>query len=435
MFLKIVDPRNEFKEILNDSLEKEVIAFLTKNGGNIYIGVSNNGEVVGIKDNLDELQLKIKDRIKNNIKPSTLGLFDIDIENYDGKNIIHITVANGKEKPYFLRKEGMTPSGCFIRVGSSVESLTENQIMEYYSKRTKNSLTKIASPNQKLSFSELKIYYLEQGYEISDNFLQQLNLFTEDNKYNYIAYLLSDNNGISIIVATYSGTDSYDLVENEEFGYCSLIKATKFIIDKFNLVNRTFTKITGRERQEQEMFDKVAVREAIVNAIVHNRWEREVSPRFEIFSDHISITSSGGLSENLTKEEFLKGYSSPVNPELMRVFKDLNLVEQLGTGIRRILKYYSEDIYVFTPNFIKVDIPYNENKLSKKVEGVEYDLSSTELKILSLIKNDESITQEEMADKMNLNRVSITKNVKKLKEKGLVVREGSNKSGIWKLND
>lgn len=119
----------------------------------------------------------------------------------------------------------------------------------------------------------------------------------------------------------------------------------------------------------------------------------------------------------------------------MRVFKDLNLVEQLGTGIRRILKYYSEDIYVFTPNFIKVDIPYNENKLSKKVEGVEYDLSSTELKILSLIKNDESITQEEMADKMNLNRVSITKNVKKLKEKGLVVREGSNKSGIWKLND
>lgn len=273
MFLKIVDPRNEFKEILNDSLEKEVIAFLTKNGGNIYIGVSNNGEVVGIKDNLDELQLKIKDRIKNNIKPSTLGLFDIDIENYDGKNIIHITVANGKEKPYFLRKEGMTPSGCFIRVGSSVESLTENQIMEYYSKRTKNSLTKIASPNQKLSFSELKIYYLEQGYEISDNFLQQLNLFTEDNKYNYIAYLLSDNNGISIKVATYSGTDSYDLVENEEFGYCSLIKATKFIIDKFNLVNRTFTKITGRERQEQEMFDKVAVREAIVNAIVHNRWE------------------------------------------------------------------------------------------------------------------------------------------------------------------
>lgn len=435
MFSKVEDSRNEFKEILNEALEKEVIAFLTKNGGNIYIGVSNNGEVVGIKDNLDELQLKIKDRIKNNIKPSTLGLFDIDIENYDGKNIIHITVANGKEKPYFLRKEGMTPSGCFIRVGSSVESLTENQIMEYYSKRTKNSLTKIASPNQKLSFSELKIYYLEQGYEISDNFLQQLNLFTEDNKYNYIAYLLSDNNGISIKVATYSGTDSYDLIENEEFGYCSLIKSTKFIIDKFNLVNRTFTKITSRERQEQEMFDKVAVREAIVNAIVHNRWEREVSPRFEIFSDHISITSSGGLSENLTKEEFLKGYSSPVNPELMRVFKDLNLVEQLGTGIRRILKYYNEDIYVFTPNFIKVDIPYNENNLSKKEKPVEYDLNSTELQILSMIKNNESITQEEMADKMNLNRVSITKNVKKLKEKGLVVREGSNKSGIWKLND
>lgn len=69
----IEDSRNEFKEVLNDSLEKEVLAFLTKNGGNIYLGVSNNGSIVGIKEDVDALQLKIKDRIKNNILPSTLG--------------------------------------------------------------------------------------------------------------------------------------------------------------------------------------------------------------------------------------------------------------------------------------------------------------------------------------------------------------------------
>lgn len=113
------------------------------------------------------------------------------------------------------------------------------------------------------------------------------------------------------------------------------------------------------------MVDKVAMKEAIINAVVHNRWEREVSPRFEIFSDHISITLSGGISENFTKEEFLKGYSSPVNPKLMRVFKDLDLVEQLGTGIKRILKYYDKDIYEFTPNFIKVNFAFNENTFNK----------------------------------------------------------------------
>lgn len=327
----------------------------------------------------------------------------------------------------------MTPKGCFIRVGSSVESLTENQIMEFYSKRTKNSLSNIVSPTQRLSFSQLKIYYEEKGYTINDNFLQQLNLVMDDGKYNYVAYLLSDNNGISMKVATYSGNDTYDLIENEEYGYCSLIKATKSVIDKFNRDNRTFTKITGAERKELEMIDKVAVREALINAAVHNRWEREVPPRFEIFKDYISITSSGGIPENFTKEEFLKGYSSPVNPELMRVFKDLDLVEQLGTGIKRILKYYDEDIYKFTPNFIKVDFVFNKNTLSNDENIINEELNNTQLKILSLMKQNELITQEQMADKMKINRVSIAKNIRILKEKGYITRKGSKKVGNWKI--
>lgn len=433
MFSIIEDSRNEFKEILNDSLEKEVIAFLTKNGGNIYVGVANDGRVVGLNEDIDILQLKIKDRIKNNILPSTLGLFDIDVENYDGKTVIHITIANGKEKPYFLKKEGMTPKGCFTRVGSSVESLTENQIMEYYSKRTKNSLSNIAYPSQKLSFSQLKIYYEEKGYQINDNFLHQLNLIMDDGKYNYVAYLLSDNNRISMKVATYSGSDSYDLIENEEYGYCSIIKATKSIIDKLNRINHTYTKITSFERKEIEMVDKIAIREAVINAIVHNRWEREISPKFEVFSDHISITSSGGIPENFTKEEFFKGYSSPVNPELMRIFKDLDLVEQLGTGIKRILKYYDEEIYKFTPNFIKVDFIFNENTLTNKDIINANNLNNTQEKILSLIKEDNIITQEQIADKMKINRVNVAKNIRILKEKGLIARVGSNKNGKWKI--
>lgn len=83
----VEDSRNEFKEELNDKLEKEVIAFLTASGGNIYIGVNNNGEVIGINEDIDKMQLLIKDRIKNNIQPTPLGLFDIDIKNYNDKKI------------------------------------------------------------------------------------------------------------------------------------------------------------------------------------------------------------------------------------------------------------------------------------------------------------------------------------------------------------
>lgn len=434
MFNKVEDTRTEFKEILNDKLEKEIVGFLNTNGGNLYIGINNNSEVIGIKDNIDKVQLEIKDRLKNNILPSTLGLFDIEIENIDGKNIIHISVAGGIERPYYIKKKGMTPEGCFIRIGSSTEKMSEEQIRHLYSNRTRNSIRNIVSPIQQLTFSQLKIYYEENGYTINDNFLRQLDFVMEDGKYNYLAYLLSDNNNVSIKVATYSGSDAYDLIENEEYGFCSLIKATKKVIDKFDLINKTFSKITGAERKELKMFDKVAIREAIVNAIVHNKWELENPPKFEIFSDHISITSTGGLPSEVTKEEFLMGYSFPRNPELMRVFKDLDLVEQLGTGIIRILRVYDKDVYEFTPNFIRVNFKFNEyNSLIDNNIIKNNDLNETQNKVLQLIKENSRITQKEMMGSLNVARATITRTISYLKENGYIDRIGSDRDGYWRL--
>ena len=103
--------RVEFKSKLTEDLEKEVVAFLNyREGGILYIGVDDNGK--GIKlPNIDEVQLKIKDRLKNNISPSCLGLFDVIIENIDNVDIIKIIIATGSEKPYYIKKRGMSPKG------------------------------------------------------------------------------------------------------------------------------------------------------------------------------------------------------------------------------------------------------------------------------------------------------------------------------------
>lgn len=436
MFDKLEDSRTEFKEILNDKLEKEVIGFLNNNGGNLYIGINDNAEVIGISENIDKLQLEIKDRIKNNISPTTLGLFDINVETYETKKIIHISIAGGSEKPYYLKRKGMTSEGCFIRVGNSIEQMKQEQINHLFATRTRNSLRNIVSPTQLLTFSQLKIYYEEKGYTINDNFLRQLDLVMDDGKYNYVAYLLSDNNRVSIKVATYSGSDAYDLIENEEFGYCSLIKATNKVIDKFDVINKTFSKITKAERKEIKMFDSVAIREAVVNAIVHNMWEVENPPKFEIFSDHISITSTGGLPSGVTKEEFLKGYSFPRHPELMRVFKDLDLVEQLGTGIIRILKVYDENVYEFSQNFIRVNFKFNDYSMLEQKNVQTYDeLTKTQNKMIELIREDNQITQKEMGEKIGVGRTTITDNLKLLKGKGYIERRGSDKNGYWKILD
>ena len=210
--------------------------------------------------------------------------------------------------------------------------MTMEMIDSLYSKRIRNSLGKLLSPRQDLTFKQLKIYYEENDYNLNEKFLNNLELYTEDNKFNYAAYLLADDNGISMKVAKYSGTDKVDLIENAEFGYCSLIIATENVLSKLDIENITRTEITSSVRKEKRLVDPTALREAVINAIIHNDYSNGIPPVFEIFSDKFVITSSGGLPQELSQDEFLEGISAPRNKELMRVFKDVKLLEQLGSG-------------------------------------------------------------------------------------------------------
>ena len=348
----------ELKSQLTDSFEKEVVAFLnSRDGGAIIIGVGDKGALLGV-DDADALQLKIKDRLKQNITPSTMGLFDVVLLQEQGKTLIKVIVASGSEKPYYLSKMGMSSKGCFIRIGSASEPMTNNMIEELFAKRVRNSIGNITSRYQDLTFQQLKIYYQERGFTLNDQFAKNLELTTQAGDYNYAAYLLADRNGCSIKVGKYQGTDRVDLIENEEYGYCCLVKATYAVLEKLNIENKTFTKITPTTRLEQKMLDPIALREAVINAIVHNDFSREVPPKFELFSDRLEITSTGSIPAGFSEEEFFMGYSVPQNKELMRVFRDLDIVEQMGSGIKRILQAYPESIYHFTTNFIRVVMPF-----------------------------------------------------------------------------
>lgn len=141
--------RIEYKREFNTDvdIEKEVIAFLNYHeGGLIYIGIDKQGKVLGVSD-IDGDMLKIKDRIKNNISPSAMGLFDIVAETKEGKELIKIIVAGGTEKPYFKKKFGMTEKGCFIRTGTAAEPMPQAMIDKLFASRTRNSLGKIYSKN------------------------------------------------------------------------------------------------------------------------------------------------------------------------------------------------------------------------------------------------------------------------------------------------
>ena len=427
--------RIEFKVELNDKLEKEVVAFLNnKEGGILYIGVDDNGKPIGVSD-VDSMQLKIADRIKNNILPSTLGLFDIVTEEIENISVIKILISSGLEKPYYIKKHGMSPNGCFTRMGTSSQPMSTAMIDSLYSKRTHNTLRNITSPRQDLTFAQLKIYYQERGLELNEKFTNSLELLTPDGKFNYVAYLLADENGVSIKVAKYAGSDKVDLVENEEYGYCSLIKATHQVLEKLKIENITRAKVTNAKRVEKNLIEPIPMREAVINAIVHSDFSREIPPVFEIFNDKMVFISYGGLIQGQSKEDFFSCSSMPRNRELMRVFKDVGLVEQLGSGMSRILKEYDKSIFHIAEHFIKVEFPFSLPKETIIIangddNGNETGNDNLEIwKVMKILSENPSIT----AKQMNISPRKVSRLIKELKENGKIVRIGSDRKGYWKI--
>ena len=431
--------RIEFKVELKDKLEKEVVAFLNnKEGGILYIGVDDNGKPIGVSD-VDSMQLKIADRIKNNILPSTLGLFDIVTEEIENISVIKILISSGLEKPYYIKKHGMSPNGCFTRMGTSSQPMSTAMIDSLYSKRTHNTLRNITSPRQDLTFAQLKIYYQERGLELNEKFTNSLELLTPDGKFNYVAYLLADENGVSIKVAKYAGSDKVDLVENEEYGYCSLIKATHQVLEKLKIENITRAKVTNAKRVEKNLIEPIPMREAVINAIVHSDFSREIPPVFEIFNDKMVFTSYGGLIQGQSKEDFFSCSSMPRNRELMRVFKDVGLVEQLGSGMSRILKEYDKSIFHISEHFIKVEFPFSLPKETIIIangddNGNETGNDNLEIwKVMEILSENPSITAKQMAKQMNISPRKVSRLIKELKENGKIVRIGSDRKGYWKI--
>lgn len=454
--------RIEFKRELTDDLdlEKEVVAFLNyKEGGIIYIGIDKTGIPVGVSD-IDVTMLKIKDRIRNNIMPSPMGLFDVMEETIDNTKVIRVFISSGTEKPYYKAKYGMSARGCFMRVGTAAEPMTGAQIEGLYARRVHNSLKNVASPRQDLSFAQLKIYYTEKGFRLNDNFIRSLDLMTDDGKYNYVAYLLADENGNSMKLAKYAGTDRYDLISNNEYGYCCLITATQKVLDKLDVENRVSSKITSTRRIDTPQWDKIAVREAVINAVVHNDYYYGAPSKIELFSDRLEITSIGKIPLGLTKVDFFNGVSLPRNRELMRVFRDVEMVEALGSGMNRIMRTYGRENFEFGDNYVRMIVPYNwipvegEQGDGEKTGSVmektgdntldvgsnvgslsEVQLTDRQKKIYAIIKENPIASAKTMSEELSVVQRTIERDLAILQQKGIIKHYGNTSGGHWKIID
>ncbi|MBP5217181.1 MAG: winged helix-turn-helix transcriptional regulator [Bacilli bacterium] len=188
-----------------------------------------------------------------------------------------------------------------------------------------------------------------------------------------------------------------------------------------------YTSITGTGRVDEQRFAPIAMRELVVNAIVHNDYRGEGLPTFEEFSTRFEISSFGGLPEGFTQQDFLNGYSLPVNPELIRVFRDLGFAERLGTGIRRVLKFYPKEIFRFSPSFLRVSIPL------KAGAQLRIKTAPAPKTVLDAIRVNPSITRSELSALLNVSESTVYREITNLKDKGLIRRVGETKGGYWEI--
>ena len=455
----------ELKRTISDSLPKGIVAFLNSDGGTIYIGVEDDGSIKGV-DDLDGTLKKLADLIEFQILPDCRGLVSLCTRYENGRKVVEIDVQPGNAL-FYIRKYGRSAMGCYMRVGSTCRAMTEEQInrlqMKYLSfgADITEMPGRIASP----SFQILKIMLVEKGFTVSDDtFEQNLKLRTSDGRYNRQADLLCDKNEFSIKVVRFAGRDKGDgiLRRNEYGGKCLILAMQQAYDFCAQVLNETAVSFSDGVRQDHPLFSRTAFREAWFNACLHNLWADGTPPAIYFFTDRMEIISTGGLPLNLSKEDFFKGVSKPVNEELARLFIRLSLMEQTGHGVPLIVREYGRDAFEFLDGFLRVTIPFNretdagteifsektsgnvsgkisgKEKVSGKISGKEKvsgkNISGTSEKILHLILEQPDITLPELSRQTGRTERAVSYNLRKLQDEGRLTRVGGRKLGYWQVN-
>lgn len=156
---------------------------------------------------------------------------------------------------------------------------------------------------------------------------------------------------------------------------------------------------------------------------------------FEIFSDRMEFTSYGRLIQGQNREDFFSCSSSQETGKLMRVFKDVGLVEQLGSGMSRILQIYEQNIFQISEHFIKVVFPFSwTDEMENKVNG-NGDDNGDDIKVLLTLMENPSLTAKEISKKTGFSTRKISRIIKRLRESEKITRIGSDRKGYWEITN
>ncbi len=421
----------EFKESLSqlDKGIKSLTAMLNRNGhGTVYFGVDDNGNVKGFTIGKKTL-IDVRNRIRDIVEPQILA--DIrECVSDDGKTYISVS-AMGSNIPYSC------DGRYYVRNASADENVSSELLRKMLASGDADLIKQIEAESQNLTFAQLTT--LLSGHDVhivsSKSILKNYALLNTNDKYNLMAYLLSDQNDVSVKVVKFSGANKAAMSERTDFGRQCLLVSVKQVIDFLKASNITRVELSDGERKETSLFPFEAFREAWINACLHNSWNEGIPPAVYIFDDRIEVVSYGGLPYGLSKEGFFQGVSKPVNKALLTLFILSNYAEQSGHGIPTIVSVCGKDAFSFDDNLLRVTLKFafepDYVAERKAMEHMQTKLTENQKKIYAFLIENPTTTLQNVADEIGLSLGGVKKNVAKLQEIGMLRRTGGKKKGLW----
>jgi len=415
---------HEFKREYTPEINKSIVAFANTNGGTLYIGIADDGHVFGVQ-NVDSTLLKVSNSIRDGIKPDVTLFVDYQTEEIDGNIVIKIIVHKGTASPYYIASKGMRPEGVFIRHGASSVPATDTAIRRMIKDTDGDKYEDIRSIIQDLTFIDATKEFEIRNVPFGVNQLKSLDIINVDGIYTNLGLLLSDQCVHTVKLAVFQGTDKAIFKDRQEFTG-SIVKQLNDIFAYIDRYNSVHSEIIGLYRTDTRDYPVEALREALLNALVHRDYSFRDSTLISVFDDRIEFVSIGGLVRGISFEDMMLGISVARNRNLANVFYRLSLIEAYGTGVPKIIQSY--DGFSVNPqievsdNVFKITLPNTTIKIKAS------RFTENEHLVLALFKDRQSIVRKDVETALSGSQALATRTLKSLvsKDEIRVLGQGKN---------
>lgn len=427
----------EFKREFTQEIKKEVVAFANTQGGAIYVGIDDKGQVVGVHD-ADKTLLQIVSSIRDSIRPDVAMHTVCIVEEMNGIPVIKVSVQRGTGRPYYIADKGLKPSGVYVRQGPASVPASEDAIRQMIKETDGDKFEAVRSLNQELTFDYAAAEFRKRELGFGEPQWKTLGIQGADGLFSNLGLLLSDQCVHTIKAACFEGTDKGVFKDRREFDG-SLLKQLADAYAYIDLYNKTNATFSGLDRVDFPDYPKDAIREALLNAIVHREYSFSGSTLISIFDDRIEFVSLGGLVSGLTMDDIMLGVSQARNERLANIFYRLKYIEAYGTGIAKIQSSYrtlpTKPVIKATDSAFMVILPNRNIKSSTGSEEYEVNIqNNSQVKaILQYLADHGSANRRQLEQLLGVKQSRTANIIRNIVRDGLIVAVNRGKNTVYRL--